>query len=233
MPGYVIHMAVASKILENKNITDEDFIHRFLLGNIIPDAMDRSAKKESHFWDNETYKNLNRIPNLDNFLVKYKDMFNNPYVLGYYTHLLLDNLFVKEYWQEHFELLDDSEREENSYDKVGLIKLKAKNEIYPREEFFSDKLYYGDYDRINPYIFEEYPFCKLDKVEALSNLSRDFPIEEIECEAVEETLKNMLHKVNFLYQTRDNLVKEELKIFDLEHIYTLMNKVVSNVCVII
>lgn len=233
MPGYVIHMAVASKILSNKDITDQVFVNRFLIGNIIPDAMDRGAKKESHFWDDETYKNFNRIPNLDDFHKKYGHRLNNPYVLGYYTHLLLDNLFVKEYWQEHFELLDDSGREENSYDKVSLIKLKAKDEIYPREEFFSDKLYYGDYDRINPYIFEEYPFCRMNELEACSNLLQDFPVEEIDCEAVETTLENMLHKVNSLYKTRAKLAKEELKIFDLEHIYTLMNKVVSNVCEII
>jgi hypothetical protein len=62
MPGYVMHMAVASRIIEEKGITDSSYVHAFLLGNIIPDAMERSRKRESHFWDDETYRKLNRIP---------------------------------------------------------------------------------------------------------------------------------------------------------------------------
>lgn len=228
MPGYVIHMAVASRIIEEKGIINSSFLNAFLLGNIIPDAMERTAKRESHFWDDNTYKNLNRIPNVDDFLKKYASRLHEPFVLGYYTHLLLDHYFVKEYWTEHFMLLDENMLEENDYQKVRYIRLSKDNMVYDRDEFFSDKLYYGDYDRIYPYIFDRYPFTKLEKFDKV-----DAGIEEIDVEQVADSLNEMINKVNKLYDNRYDLDRQQLKVFELEHIYTLMDKIVSDVCVII
>ena len=225
MPGYVIHMAVASSILGEKGITNSSFQNAFLLGNIIPDAMARDAKRESHFWDDDTYKDFNRIPNIDNFLEKYKDILDNPFVLGYYTHLLLDNLFVKEYWSEHFELLDENYTEENDYQKVKYISLSKDGRIYPRELFFSDDMYYGDYDRIYPYIFDRYPFVKINSIE-----QTDLIVDEIRKNYNEKCLVDMINKANNLYDTKENLARKQLKVFELEHIYALMDKVISDVC---
>lgn len=225
MPGYVIHMAVASSILGEKGITNSSFQNAFLLGNIIPDAMARDAKRESHFWDDDTYKDFNRIPNIDNFLEKYKDILDNPFVLGYYTHLLLDNLFVKEYWSEHFILLDENYTEENDYHKVKYISLSKDGRIYPRELFFSDDMYYGDYDRIYPYIFDRYPFVKINSIE-----QTDLIVDEIRKNYNEKCLVDMINKANNLYDTKEILARKQLKVFELEHIYALMDKVVSDVC---
>lgn len=224
MPGYVIHMAVAARLIEEKGIIVSSFQNAFLLGNIIPDAMERTAKRNSHFWDEETFGRLNRIPNLDMFLKKYGDKLEDPFVLGYYTHLLLDNLFVKEYWSQHFELLDSELQREEAYDLVSFIRVNKEGRVYPREEFFSDSLYYGDYDRIYPYIFEKWPFIKLKDYEPVASV-----IEEIDVKQVWGTLKHMVDKMNRLYDGRNNLVKEELKIFELEHINSLMEKVVRKV----
>ena len=225
MPGYVIHMAVASSILGEKGITNSSFQNAFLLGNIIPDAMARDAKRESHFWDDDTYKDFNRIPNIDNFLEKYKGILDNPFVLGYYTHLLLDNLFVKEYWSEHFKLLDENYTEENDYQKVKYISLSKDSRIYPRELFFSDDMYYGDYDRIYPYIFDRYPFVKINSIE-----QTDLIVDEIRKNYNEKCLVDMIYKANNLYDTKEDLARKQLKVFDLEHIYALMDKVISDVC---
>lgn len=228
MPGYVIHMTVASRVIEEKGISESSFKDAFLLGNIIPDAMARTAKKESHFWDDETFGNLNRIPNVDDFLKKYGDRLDEPFVLGYYTHLLLDNLFVKEYWKENFTLLDKNMKQENGYDKARFIKLKKDNQVYDRDVFLSDDMYYGDYDRIYPYIFDRYPFIKIENCD-LSCVS----VEEIDKEQVAIPLSEMIEKMNRLYENRANITKKELKVFELEHIYTLMNKVASSVCELI
>lgn len=225
MPGYVIHMAVASKIVENKGITDEKYIRAFLVGNIIPDAMDRNNKKESHFWDELTYANLNRIPNLDDFLSKYKSKLNDPFVLGYYTHLMLDNLFVNEYWKEHFRLLNQYGEDENSYNLVKYIKVIADDKIYDRESFFSDELYYGDYDRMYSYIFKDWPIICIEKSELDC-----IPIDEINYVDVKDKLSDMIREINTKHSKLDYSQRESLKVLDLEHIYTLMNKVVSSVC---
>lgn len=230
MPGYVMHLAVAAKIIKDKGITDSDYIQRFLLGNIAPDAMPREDKKGSHFWDDETYANLNRIPNLGMFTSKYGDKMEDPFVKGYYTHLYLDNIFVREYWEEHFGLLSKDMKLENSYDNVKYIKLIKSNIVYDRGEFFSEKLYYGDYDRINPYIFERYPVLVPKYIDEASVL--DVPIDEIRREDVKDTLNSMIEKVSILYSRRQGLFthREKLKVFDMEHMCDLMNKVVGNVC---
>ncbi len=225
MPGYVIHMAVASRVIEEKGISDSSFKDAFLLGNIVPDAMERTKKKESHFWDDETYRNLNRIPNVGDFLGKYKGRLNDPFVLGYYSHLLLDNLFVKEYWRENFTLLDQDMNQVSEYDSVRFIRLKKDNKIYERDFFLSDEMYYGDYDRIYPYIFDKYPFIKIGNYEL-----RYISVDEIDKEQVEEPLVHMIEKMNNLYDARVSVKRKDLKVFELEHIYSLMNKVVSNVC---
>ncbi len=225
MPGYVIHMAVASRILEEKGDINSSFQEAFLLGNIIPDAMDRSAKKESHFWDDETYKNLNRIPNVEDFLKKYGDRLGDPFILGYYTHLLLDYYFVRDYWHDNFQLLNQDMKLENGYDKVEYIKLKKDNNIYEREAFLSDELYYGDYDRIYPYIFDRYPYIRIDNCD-LSVIS----VDEIDREKVNKPLLDMITKMNKLYDSREDMVKKELKVFALDEIYELMDYVVNFVC---
>lgn len=227
MPGYVIHMAAASRLLEEKGETNSSFIDAFLLGNIIPDAMARDDKKASHFWDDETYKNLNRIPNMDAFMLEYGDNLENPFVLGYYMHLLLDNLFVREYWSEHFDMLDKDMNQETLYDKVQYMRLKKDGMVYPREEFFSDSLYYGDYDRMYPYILERY---NIQFPKNINVLNKDrIPITQINGEEAIPILQRMLDKAGSLCDRNGNN-KKQLKIFELEHIYSLVEKIVSNVC---
>ncbi len=228
MPGYVIHMAVGSRVIEEKGISESSFKDAFLLGNIIPDAMARTAKKESHFWDDDTYGNLNRIPNVDDFLKKYGDKLDDPFILGYYTHLMLDNLFVKEYWKDNFTLLDPNMQQENGYDKVKYIKLKKDNQVYDRDMFLSEDMYYGDYDRIYPYIFDRYPFIKIGECD-ISYVT----VEEIDKDQVAKPLSEMIDKMNNLYDSRDSIIRTDLKVFELEQIYTLMDNVVSSVCEII
>ncbi len=225
MPGYVIHMAAASRVIEEKGISISSFKDAFLLGNIIPDAMARTAKKESHFWDDETYGNLNRIPNIEDFIKKYGHRLDEPFVLGYYSHLLLDNLFVKEYWKNNFTLLDKEMKPESRYDLVRFIRLKKDNQIYEREHFLSDDMYYGDYDRMYPYIFDRYPFVKLE------NLDLDcISVDEIDKAQVATPLSDMIEKMNKLYDNRANIIRKDLKVFELEQIYTLVDRVVSDVC---
>ncbi len=233
MPGYVIHMAVASRILEEKGITDSSFTNAFLLGNIIPDSMARDRKKESHFWDDVTYGNLNRIPNINDFLAQYGDKLNDPFVLGYYTHLMLDNLFVTEYWSQHFDMLDKDMSLNNSYDQVYFFRIKRTGEIISRERFLSEELYYGDYDRMNPLILEQYSVFLPTKG---IDINKELPIVQINAQAAAPVIENMLENIRCMLKGKDNMEgydREELKVFELEHIFNLMDKVVSNVCEII
>ena len=89
MASTLIHLAVAKEV--GKQI--ERSSKEYYLGSIAPDLgkIVTGEKHTSHFQkpDEET-------PNLDFFLVKYKDYLkNNDFVLGYYVHLLTDYFWFK------------------------------------------------------------------------------------------------------------------------------------------
>lgn len=156
MPGCVMHLAVAEEIIRICNISDCAFINEFKIGSIIPDAHARDEKKITHFWDAKTYNNFQRKPNLNDFLTKYEDRLNEPYVFGYYAHLYFDREYMNKYWAKHFEFYDIYMNPSDVFEEVARVCVTDNNQVYSREEFFSDKLYYGDYDRMNSYVINRY-----------------------------------------------------------------------------
>jgi len=83
MPAAAIHLCIAKKLLKD-NIDKE----LFYIGNIAPDSWrnSNSNKQESHF-------EIDGKINYMNFYNKYKNYLDNPYVLGYFIHLITDK-----YW---------------------------------------------------------------------------------------------------------------------------------------
>lgn len=96
MASSVIHMAVANEI--NKVIKKDN--HKLLIGSIAPDISKHlgETKVKSHFLDSED----TAIPNIDNFLNKYKDKLNDDFVIGYFIHLYTDYLWFKYFVSEFY-----------------------------------------------------------------------------------------------------------------------------------
>ena len=94
MASSMIHIAVANEL--NKNLKRDS--QRLLVGSIAPDISKLVGKNKvrSHFLDDEN----NDIPNIDKFLIKYRNHLNDDFVLGYYIHLLTDYLWVKYFMTE-------------------------------------------------------------------------------------------------------------------------------------
>lgn len=155
MPGYVIHMATANRFFEICNIKDKAYKNDFMIGSIAPDVKKGSEKKLSHFWSDYAMKDLVRRPELKRFIGKYGKRLSEPYVFGYYCHLLLDVRFLDVYWKQHFQFFNGNMQPETGYDKVLHVKVDDR-EVYDRTVFFSSALYYGDYNRMNPYFAEKY-----------------------------------------------------------------------------
>ena len=96
MPSWGIHLLTGNELLKRINITDKN---AFLIGNFMPDA-ERYVVKDfsifvpyntSHFAEILNIQgNLERLPNFNKFIAKYKNNLNNPLILGYLTHLLTD-----------------------------------------------------------------------------------------------------------------------------------------------
>lgn len=218
MPGYVMHLAVAEEIIRNCHITDDRVVNCLLVGSIIPDAA-KDNKKSSHFWTDENYKEFVRKPSLENFLIKYKDKLDNPYVFGYYAHLYMDYVFVTEYWKNHFEFYDNDMKKARLFDEVSNVKLLEDGRIIPREEFFSSSMYYGDYDRMNNYIIDKYKV----RTPKIMNGSNDYSlVEEVALKEVGDNLDSMIRMVE---QANKDNTYPETKVIYMSDMEELIKKV--------
>ena len=154
MPGYVIHLSCAKRALEMLPEMNAQEQNAFFLGNMIADMC--RDKHYTHFWNDVTYDKLVRRPDLDWFLQKYGDALQEPYVRGYYAHLLLDYNFLDLYWDRHFRFYNAQKQPEVLYDAVTFVEVLEQQQMYDRQEFFSKRWYYGDYDRMNAYFANRY-----------------------------------------------------------------------------
>lgn len=228
MPGYVVHLALAETVLKGMNITDDDFSYMYRIGSIAPDTEKTGHKEKSHFWTDKMLPHFVRKPSLELFLDKYRDVINEPYVMGYYSHLLLDYKFVTEYWKKHYEFYDIHGNECDNYMDVKQVRYLDTDEIIARDEFFSDKYYYGDYDRMNSYLMCKYdispPVYKEDVIEKGG-------IKEICSISSIQSLKNMLDYLSREYKGEKLSCEDKLKlkVFDIEE----LNKLISDTANII
>lgn len=134
MASSMIHIAVANEI--NKVLKHDE--SRLFIGTIAPDISKHVGddKKKSHFINSEE-----NVPDLDSFCVKYKEHFDDDFVLGYYIHLYTDYLWEKYFISQYYR---------HNY-------VKTFNDIYiilPEEEKI--RYIYNDYTNINIQLIDKY-----------------------------------------------------------------------------
>ena len=97
MASSLIHICVAKKINEKLNLDEK----QLYLGSIFPDISKWTdiTKLKTHFSTND---NPN-IPKIESFLEKYHNNLNDPFVLGYFTHLYVDKIWYDEFMSSKFE----------------------------------------------------------------------------------------------------------------------------------
>ncbi len=169
MPGFMLHLAEGQIILDKLNriiVSDKsehlkedcrsarlkaDFIHDFMCGCMIPDAT--SDKELTHFrpvWQKEL---ITKYPDMDYIMNTYANIISTPCDLGILAHLHLDSLYVSSYWKQLFIFEDLYGNETTAHKNIHHVRLLKDNSHIPYDEFFSGKYFYGDYDRLNPYIY--------------------------------------------------------------------------------
>ncbi|TQS70571.1 zinc dependent phospholipase C family protein [Ornithinibacillus gellani] len=90
MGSRIMHAIIGNKIAKALAIQDKP---AFLYGNIAPDAVFAAAEKDrSHFFTGDA-RDFSRSVDYQGFLQKYRT--KHPYVLGYYTHLIADDIWLK------------------------------------------------------------------------------------------------------------------------------------------
>lgn len=135
MASAIIHICVAKKINE-KLKRDE---HVFFLGAIAPDIskLIGETKEKSHFLTT-TKRN---VPNILEFMKKYKNDLNHDFELGYFIHLYTDKLWFDVFIDRY--VLGDS------------IRLLDGTKV-PMSEEEAYYFVYNDYTNLNIQLLDEY-----------------------------------------------------------------------------
>lgn len=161
MASAVIHMAVASEI--NKTLKRDN--NKLLIGTIAPDISKfiGMTKVESHFLESEN----DNVPNLEKFLIKYKDKLNDDFVMGYFIHLFTDYLWFKYFVTEFYH--------NNMITKLDGTVVECKGNMFG--------LYiYNDYTNLNTRLLDEYDLdLKIfyNELPEFKNIIEEIPMDKI------------------------------------------------------
>lgn len=160
MASALIHIAVANEL--NKTLKKDK--SKFLIGAIAPDISKQigEPKSKSHFSSEEE-----NIPNLDWFLIRYKDKLDDDFVLGYYVHLYTDYLWFKFFIPE-------------VYKKDMITKLDGT--VFKCSKNGLKKYLYNDYTTLNPQILNTYNLdLKIfyNEIPEIENIIQEIPMDKL------------------------------------------------------
>lgn len=220
MPGYILHLTAAKMflnrirrehILEMSKQEENDF----MIGNLLPDTT--KIKARSHFRDPKYYDRMVEYPETTWFVEKYHNILYDPSVMGYLFHLYIDRKFFKNYMPRIIEFQNEDNQIEVKRDKVKYVILKRTGEKILKEDFFSEKYYYGDYTNMNTYLVHQY--------EIPINLNPQVTnpgVEEVSYQDVEKVLKEL---EGYLKVSEDAV--KNVKVFDVEDLLLFLEQCVE------
>ncbi len=105
MPSWPVHIALANKLNKKLKLGDD-----FIIGNVIPDAMNGFIiKNVSKAVGHQTthYSSGKGQIALTSFLANYQAKMKNPIIMGYFVHLLTDAYFNNYTHEQHIIIKDD------------------------------------------------------------------------------------------------------------------------------
>lgn len=178
----VMHVIIANKIAECLSIKDKT---PFLLGSIAPDAV--STKNESHFFIGE-HQDYSRSVDYKGFLNKYSSQADNHYILGYFTHLIADEIWLKGFYLPWLRNRMDADKELHS-------------------------LYHNDFRVLNGKLLEHYGF-RDDLRKTLYFLPTIIDLQEVKSKDVEELIPYILGDLEY----EEESVNQKLNVFTFDQI---------------
>lgn len=220
MPGYILHLTAAKMFLNR--VKREHVIEMsrkdendFLIGNLLPDTT--KMKSRSHFRNPKYHDYMVEYPETSWFEEKYHNILHDPSVMGYLFHLYIDRKFFKDYMPRIVEFRNKEDQIEVKKDKVKYVILKRTRQKISKEDFFSEKYYYGDYTNMNTYLVHRYQIpIKLDP-EVMNP-----GIEEVSYQDVKKVLKELKGYLNVSEEAVKNV-----KVFDVEDLLSFLKNSVE------
>ena len=134
MASSLLHIAIAKEINKELKVNES----KLFKGSIAPDLAKILGQKKfvSHFTNNK----ITDIADIDLFVKRYPNFLDNAFLLGYFIHLISDNIWFNEIMKKH---------QPNS----RTIHL-ANGQVVGFPECM--QLVYNDYDSLNPYLIKKY-----------------------------------------------------------------------------
>ena len=161
MASSMIHIAVANEVNKKLNRNKREL----LIGSIAPDISKllNQSKLKSHFLDDIEAD----IPNIDKFLIKYKNNLNDDFVMGYYIHLYTDYLWRKYFFPE-------------IYDNNTLTKLNGEKFVCTDKEM--QYYIYNDYTNLNIKLIDKFDLdlaIFYEEIPTLNDIIKEIPMDKI------------------------------------------------------
>ncbi|WP_078394434.1 zinc dependent phospholipase C family protein [Shouchella patagoniensis] len=176
MGSRIMHAIIAQQLVERLSIKEQA---AFLIGGMAPDA--GSSKDESHFFIGE-HRDYSRSINYKGFLAKYHRKAKDAYILGYFIHLIADDIWLK-----------------------GFYLPWLKNRMEKQKE--TGPLYYRDFSLLNGKLLEHYGLKKELK-NTFDQISGIIDLEEVTSKDVEAFIPAVIEDMNYDQQ----VIEEKLKI---------------------
>ncbi|MEH7384673.1 hydrolase [Bacillus sp. JJ1521] len=183
MGSRIMHAIIASKLADCLSISDKK---SFLRGGIAPDAV--VQKDLSHFYKGKV-EDYSREIDYNGFLQKYNVHLQNHYILGYYSHLIADDIWLKGFY---------------------LPWLRNRMEEDPQIL----QLYHNDFRLLNGKLLEHYGFTNQLKEEVHLGSVTIIDLEEVKTKEVEAFLSHVLGDMEY----NKDCVNENLNVFTFDQI---------------
>lgn len=183
MGSRIMHVIIAHKIAEQLSIKDKV---PFLIGGVAPDAV--SSKDTSHFFLGDL-QDYSRYVDYMAFLEKYQVEAEDLYVLGYFTHLIADDIWLKGFYLPWLK-----------------NRMEADNELFKR--------YHSDFQLLNGKLLEYYEL-KDELKNSLSHTQTAPDLEEVSSKEVMEFIPSVIGDMEY---DKDFVLNDKLLVFTLEQI---------------
>lgn len=219
MPGYILHLTAAQMFLKTQKgqtlLKTQQDKNDFLIGNLLPDTTKIKAK--SHFRDPKYNDRMVEYPETEWFIKKYQNLLSNSSVIGYLFHLYIDRRFFKDYMPRIVEFRNEQDEKEEKRELVKDVLLKRTGQRLSKQDFFSEKYYYGDYTKMNTYLVNRY--------EIPTTLDPNIPNPGI-AEVDYEDVKHVLKQLKGYLKVPESAVNE-VKVFRVEELLLFIEKAVK------